>query len=58
MRIRRGSPPWKLTVPWLVTIAAPMLGRLVNRIRPSDQCEPWRFGAGALMRNLARRGLL
>lgn len=42
----------------LVTIAAPMLGRLVNRVRPSDACEPWRFGVGALMRNLAGRGLL
>ncbi len=42
----------------LVTIAAPKLGRLVNRMRPTDQCEPWRFGAGALMRNLAKRGLL
>ncbi len=42
----------------VVTIAAPMLGALVNRIRPTDQCEPWRFGAGALMRNLAARGLL
>jgi fumarylacetoacetate (FAA) hydrolase family protein len=42
----------------IVTIAAPLLGRLVNRIRPTDQCEPWRFGAGALMRNLAKRGLL
>ncbi len=42
----------------IVTIAAPKLGRLVNRMRPTDQCEPWRFGAGALMRNLAKRGLL
>jgi fumarylacetoacetate (FAA) hydrolase family protein len=42
----------------IVTIAAPELGRLVNRIRPTDQCERWSFGAGALMRNLARRGLL
>jgi fumarylacetoacetate (FAA) hydrolase family protein len=42
----------------LVTIAAPKLGRLVNRMRPTDQCEPWRFGPGALMRNLAARGLL
>ena len=42
----------------IVTIAAPRLGRLVNRIRPTDQCEAWRFGAGALMRNLAERGLL
>ena len=42
----------------IVTIAAPGLGRLVNRMRPTDQCAPWSFGAGALMRNLARRGLL
>ena len=42
----------------MVTIAAPKLGRLVNRIRPTDQCERWTFGPGALMRNLARRGLL
>ncbi|HEY3846633.1 MAG TPA: fumarylacetoacetate hydrolase family protein [Acetobacteraceae bacterium] len=42
----------------IVTIAAPKLGRLVNRMRPTDQCEAWTFGAGALMRNLAARGLL
>jgi fumarylacetoacetate (FAA) hydrolase family protein len=42
----------------IVTVTAPGLGRLVNRMRPTDQCEPWRFGAGALMRNLAARGLL
>jgi fumarylacetoacetate (FAA) hydrolase family protein len=42
----------------IVTIAAPKLGRLVNRMRHSSECEPWTFGAGALMRNLARRGLL
>jgi fumarylacetoacetate (FAA) hydrolase family protein len=42
----------------IVTIAAPKLGSLVNRMKPTDQCEPWSFGAGALMRNLARRGLL
>ena len=42
----------------IVTIAAPKLGRLVNRIMPTDRCEAWRFGAGALMRNLAARGLL
>jgi fumarylacetoacetate (FAA) hydrolase family protein len=42
----------------VVTIAAPQLGSLVNRIRPTDACEPWTFGAGALMRNLARRGLI
>jgi fumarylacetoacetate (FAA) hydrolase family protein len=42
----------------IVTIAAPRLGRLVNRMRPTDQCAPWTFGSGALMRNLAARGLL
>jgi fumarylacetoacetate (FAA) hydrolase family protein len=42
----------------IVTISAPQLGSLVNRIRPTDECEPWTFGTGALMRNLARRGLL
>jgi fumarylacetoacetate (FAA) hydrolase family protein len=42
----------------IVTISAPRLGSLVNRIRPTDACEPWTFGTGALMRNLARRGLL
>jgi len=42
----------------IVSIAAPKLGRLVNRMRPTDQCAPWTFGTGALMRNLAARGLL
>jgi fumarylacetoacetate (FAA) hydrolase family protein len=42
----------------LVTIAAPELGRLVNCMRCCDECEPWTFGAGALMKNLGRRGLL
>ncbi len=42
----------------IVTISAPRLGRLVNRIRPTDECEPWTFGTSALMRNLVRRGLI
>jgi len=42
----------------IVTISAPKLGSLVNRIMPTDHCEPWTFGVGALMRNLAARGLL
>ena len=41
-----------------VTIASPELGSLVNRMRPCDVCEPWTYGTGALMRNLAQRGLL
>jgi fumarylacetoacetate (FAA) hydrolase family protein len=42
----------------IVTIAEPSLGRLVNRMRSSEDCEPWTFGPGALMRNLAKRGLI
>ena len=42
----------------IVAIGAPGLGRLVNRMAPTDACEKWTFGAGALMRNLARRGML
>lgn len=42
----------------IVTIAAPQLGKLVNRMRTSDECEPWTFGIGALMKNLAQRKLL
>ncbi|HET6607597.1 MAG TPA: fumarylacetoacetate hydrolase family protein [Rhodopila sp.] len=42
----------------IVSIAAPKLGRLVNRMMPTDRCEAWTFGTAALMRNLASRGLL
>ena len=42
----------------VVTIATPSLGALVNRVDYADAIEPWTFGAGALMRNLAARGLL
>jgi fumarylacetoacetate (FAA) hydrolase family protein len=42
----------------IVKISAPKLGSLVNRMMPTDHCEPWTFGAAALMRNLATRGLL
>jgi fumarylacetoacetate (FAA) hydrolase family protein len=42
----------------IVTISAPKLGCLANRMMQTDQCEPWSFGPGALMRNLAGRGLL
>ncbi|MBD3915578.1 fumarylacetoacetate hydrolase family protein [Nocardioides hwasunensis] len=42
----------------LVAVTAERLGGLVNRVRTSEACEPWTFGAGALMRNLASRGLL
>jgi len=42
----------------LVTIASPRLGMLANRVTTSDKAEPWTFGATALMRNLAKRGVL
>jgi len=42
----------------VVTIATPSLGALVNRVNYADAIAPWTFGAGALMRNLANRGLL
>ena len=42
----------------LVTIAAPRIGRLVNRVTTSKAAPPWQFGIGDLMRNLAGRGLL
>ena len=42
----------------IVTISAPELGKLVNRMRTSDECEPWTLGVGALMRNLAQRKLI
>jgi fumarylacetoacetate (FAA) hydrolase family protein len=42
----------------VVTIASPKLGKLTNRMRSSDECEPWTYGLSALMKNLAQRGLL
>ena len=42
----------------VVEIATGPLGRLVNVVTYSDEAPPWLFGIGALMRNLATRGLL
>ncbi|HXW23862.1 MAG TPA: fumarylacetoacetate hydrolase family protein [Xanthobacteraceae bacterium] len=42
----------------VVTIASDKLGALVNVVTTCDRAPPWRFGTAALMRNLARRGLL
>jgi fumarylacetoacetate (FAA) hydrolase family protein len=41
-----------------VTIRAPRLGALVNRVNHTDKIPPWNFGSQALFRNLAQRGLL
>jgi fumarylacetoacetate (FAA) hydrolase family protein len=42
----------------LVTVSTPRLGTLANRVNTSDKVAPWTYGAAALMRDLARRGLL
>ena len=42
----------------LVTIASPRLGTLANQVTTSDKADPWTFGTTALMRNLAKRGIL
>ena len=41
-----------------VTISEPHLGALTNQVRLSTECPEWRFGTGALMRNLAARDLI
>ncbi|MBP1884490.1 fumarylacetoacetate hydrolase family protein [Sinorhizobium mexicanum] len=41
-----------------VEISTPKLGRLVNWVDRCDACPEWTFGVGALIRNLAKRGLL
>ena len=42
----------------VVRIYARELGSLINRMTTSAEAPPWTFGAGDLMRNLARRDLL
>ncbi|MBO9127127.1 MULTISPECIES: fumarylacetoacetate hydrolase family protein [unclassified Rhizobium] len=42
----------------VVEISSAGLGSLVNTVRRSNDCTPWTFGIGALMANLAKRGLL
>ncbi len=42
----------------IVTVETPRLGALVNRVNYTDRIAPWTFGAVALMKNLAERGLL
>jgi fumarylacetoacetate (FAA) hydrolase family protein len=56
----RGAPGMGFTheIGDLVSISTPKLGRLVNRVTTSDLAPPWTFGIGALMQNLAARGLL
>lgn len=42
----------------IVTVSSPKLGSLVNRVGDSADMAPWHYGPGALMKNLAYRGLL
>lgn len=42
----------------VVEISTPKLGRLANTVVTSRDAEPWVLGVGALMANLAGRGLL
>ena len=42
----------------IVRISSPALGGLVNRVRATEEVEPWVYGIGSLMTNLAQRGLL
>lgn len=41
----------------VVSISTPQLGTLTNQVTTSDQAPAWTYGVGALMRDLARRGL-
>ncbi|WP_434568744.1 fumarylacetoacetate hydrolase family protein [Pseudomonas sp. Z3-8] len=41
-----------------VSISSPLLGSLHNQVTHSCEAAPWTFGVGALLRNLAARGLL
>jgi fumarylacetoacetate (FAA) hydrolase family protein len=42
----------------VVSISAPALGTLVNRVNHCDKVTPWTFGITDLMHNLAQRGLI
>ena len=42
----------------IVTISAPKLGALVNRVSLSNRIPRWEFGSRALMRSLSARGML
>ena len=42
----------------IVTVAAPELGSLRNRMKLCADCPPWTYGTSHLMRHLAGRGVL
>jgi fumarylacetoacetate (FAA) hydrolase family protein len=41
-----------------VMVSSPKLGALTNHVNTCDKITPWTYGSRALMRDLARRGLL
>ena len=41
-----------------VTVSSPRLGSLTNTVNTCDKITPWTYGSRALMRDLAKRGLL
>jgi fumarylacetoacetate (FAA) hydrolase family protein len=41
-----------------VTVSSPKLGSLANHVNTCDKITPWVYGTRALMRDLAKRGLL
>jgi fumarylacetoacetate (FAA) hydrolase family protein len=56
----RGAPGAGFTHEYgdVVRISSPRLGALVNTVVTSEEAAPWTSGVRALMRNLARRGVL
>jgi fumarylacetoacetate (FAA) hydrolase family protein len=56
----RGAPGMGFThhVGDLVTVSAAELGALTNEMAHATECAAWTFGAGALMKSLARRNML
>lgn len=42
----------------IVRVSSPKLGTLINRVNLTTKAPEWKFGVGALMKNLAKRGLL
>ncbi len=42
----------------VVKVRSDQLGTLANRMRHSNECEPWNYGTSHLMRNLANRRLI
>ena len=53
-----GGPGFTHMVGDLVSVRSPRLGTLTTRVNHCDKIPRWTFGATALMRNLAARGLL